>query len=132
MSGAVEEPPLATAPTSPAVGAAYIVADGATGAWAGRTDCIAAWTSGGWRFISPVEGLTVHERTSRSRATFRNGAWDIGTLCGSSLQIEGQQVVGPRAAAIASPTGGSSIDVEARAAIDAMLTILREHGLIAS
>jgi hypothetical protein len=40
--------------------------------------------------------------------------------------------VGPQAAAIASPAGGSIVDVEARAALGALLATLREHGLIAS
>jgi len=132
VCGAVEAPPLATPPPTPIVGAAYIVADGATAAWVGRDHCIAAWTGGGWRFISPVEGMTLYERSSGTPATFKNRAWEIGALCGSSLLIDGLQVVGARAAGIASPTGGSVVDVEARAALDAMLAILREHGLIAS
>jgi hypothetical protein len=132
VSGAIEGPPLATPPAAPEVGSAYLVAGAATGAWAGRDDCVAAWTSGGWRFISPVEGMTLYERTSGTSATFRSGAWDIGTLFASSLRIDGLQVVGPQAAAIASPAGGSIVDVEARAALGALLATLREHGLIAS
>ena len=83
-------------------------------------------------FARSVEGMTLYERSSGTPATFKNGAWEIGALCGSSLLIDGLQVVGARAAGIASPTGGSVVDVEARAALDAMLAILREHGLIAS
>jgi hypothetical protein len=44
--------------------------------------------------------------------------------------IDGQQVVGSRAAAIASPADGATIDAEARAAIDRILASLRQHGLI--
>jgi hypothetical protein len=132
VSGAVEEPPLAAPPAAPAVGAAYLVAVGATGEWAGRDGCIAAWTSGGWRFISPVEGMTLYERTSGTPATFRDEAWHVGTLCGSSLRIDGVQVVGPQTGAIASPAGGTVVDAEARAALDAILGTLREHGLIES
>jgi len=42
------------------------------------------------------------------------------------------QVVGPQEAAIAAPSGGSAVDVEARAALGAILDALRGHGLIAS
>ena len=51
---------------------------------------------------------------------------------GSSLVIGGVQVVGSRASAIAAPTGGTTVDGEGRAAIDQILSALREHGLIAT
>jgi hypothetical protein len=51
---------------------------------------------------------------------------------GDALVIGGNQVVGPRAAAIDSPADGAVIDVEARAAIAAILDALRQHGLIES
>ena len=47
-----------------------------------------------------------------------------------SFYIGGEQVVGSRAAAIDSPTGGATVDSEARLAINAILGALREHGLI--
>ena len=51
---------------------------------------------------------------------------------GASLLIDGQQVVGPKDSAIESPSGGTVVDSEARAAIDALLGTLRRHGLIAT
>ena len=92
--------------------------------------CLAAWTSGGWRFVLPVEGMALFERASGTWAVFRAGAWEIGKLRGSSLLIDGQQVIGPRVAAIESPSGGSVIDVEARDALGSVLDTLRQHGLI--
>jgi len=132
VGGAVEEPPRATPPASPALGTCYIVATGATDAWAGKSQCVAAWTSGGWRFVSPFDGLSLHERTSGTVAAFRNGAWEIGTVRAASLVVDGQQVVGARAAAIDSPAGGTVADLEARSAIDAILSAMRQHGLIAT
>jgi hypothetical protein len=93
---------------------------------------VAAWTAGGWRFIAPVEGMMLYERTSGTWAVFRSGAWELGNLRGAALLIDGQQVVGPRAASIASPSGGTVVDVEGRAAVDAILDTLRQHGLIGS
>jgi Protein of unknown function (DUF2793) len=93
---------------------------------------VAAWTSGGWRFIAPVEGMGLYERTSGTWSVFRSGAWESGMVRGTSLLIDGQQVVGARAAAIESPAGGAIVDAEARASIDAILAALREHGLIAT
>jgi hydrogenase maturation factor HypE len=57
-------------------------------------------------------------------------AWSGGELTGSSLRIGGVQVVGNRLPAIASPSGGTIIDAEARAAISAVIAALMSHGLI--
>ena len=130
VAGAVEEPPLATPPVTPALGACYIVAEDATGAWAGKSHYVAGWTNGGWRTIAPVEGMSMFVRSTGTCATFRGGLWEIGQVRGAALVIGDEQVVGSRAAAIASPTGGAMIDSEARAAIEAILGALRAHGLI--
>lgn len=130
VAGTVEGPAAMTPPASPVLGSSYLVAEGATDAWAGKSQCVAAWTSGGWRFIAPVEGMTLYERTSDTFAVFRSGAWEIGILRGSALFVGGQQVVGARSAAIASPSGGTVVDAEARTTIDDILNTLRQHGLI--
>jgi hypothetical protein len=41
------------------------------------------------------------------------------------------QVVGSQGASIANATGGTVVDIEARATQDLILTALRTHGLIA-
>jgi hypothetical protein len=132
VAGAIEEPPVSTPPASPALGACYIVGAGATDVWTGKFQCVAAWTSGGWRFISPFEGMSLFERTSGTWAVFRNALWEIGMVRGDAVLIDGQQVIGQREPAIGSPTGGTVIDVEGREAIDAILDALRQHGLIAN
>ena len=83
-------------------------------------------------FARSLEGMVFYDRSSGVSTTFREGGWETGIVRGSSLLIDGQQVVGPRDAAIDSPTGGTVVDSEARAAIDALLDRLRRHGLIAS
>jgi hypothetical protein len=65
-------------------------------------------------------------------ATFAQGAWQVGTLFGSKVMISGTQVIGPQASSIADPAGGTTVDSEARATISSILTVLRQHGLIAS
>lgn len=130
VAGSVEQPPLATPPASPVLGACYLVAPEAADAWTGKSQCVAAWTSGGWRFVEPVEGMLLYERTSGTWAAFRSGGWELGMARAAALLIDGVQVVGPRVAAIASPAGGAVIDGEARAAINAILGALSQHGLI--
>ena len=83
VSAAVEGLPLATPPASPAVGSCYIVGASPTGAWGGQADKPAAFTSGGWRFVAPIDGLAAVVRSSGSTAVYGNGAWAIGKLRGS-------------------------------------------------
>ena len=132
VSAAVEEPPRAAPPSVPVVGSCYIVAPLASGAWVGHADCLAGMTAAGWQFVTPIEGFAVFIRSSWVTAVFRLGSWELGTLRGERVEIDGQQVIGPRGPAIAAPTAGSVIDTEARSIIAAMLSALRQHGLIAT
>lgn len=130
VAGCVEEPPRPAPPASPTAGQCFIVSGSPSGEWASFPDHVAAYTGGGWRYIPPVSGMCFYVRSELTLANYRNGQWEIGTVRGSSLVVAGDQVVGSRAAAIANPVGGSVIDVEARAALTAVLSALRSHGLI--
>lgn len=66
---------LAAAPASPVLGEAYIVAGGASGAWAGHQDEIAAWRSGAWVFHDPAEGWQAYVEDARELVVFQAGAW---------------------------------------------------------
>ena len=59
----------------------------------------------------------LYVKSTGQTATYREGAWEIA---------------GGQVAAIPGPSGGSNVDVEARAAIDQVLAALRHHGLIES
>jgi len=131
VNATVEEPPLTGPPASVSQGQSFIVGSGATGAWIGRENCIATWSSGGWRFAAPTDGMAVYVRSKGVTAAFHEGAWDIGTLRANRVFVGGMQVVGPRQNAIPDPTGGTAVDGEARLAIAAILDALRAHGLVA-
>ena len=81
-------------------------------------------------FARSVEGMSVHVKSDGVVATFREGAWEMGVLRGSSVVIAGQQVVGARLPGIAAPIDGVTVDAEARTVLAAILGALREHGLI--
>jgi hypothetical protein len=85
---------------------------------------------GGWVRSFPRDGLIAFVKSTGVWALFQSGVWELGTVRGSSLVLGGQQVVGTRAAAIAGPAGGSTIDAESRTAIGQILSALRQHGLI--
>jgi hypothetical protein len=117
-------------PVAPVAGNAWIVGAAPIGGWDGQPRTLAGWTSGGWRFVPPFEGMTVWSVADRHPARFGGGYWTVGVLAGSRVSIDGVDVVGARRGAIADPTGGTVVDDEARATIGAILGALRGHGLI--
>lgn len=125
-----EGAPLAAPPSTPAAGQCWIVAAEAEGDWAGKTDCLAVWTSGGWRFIAPVAGMLAWNKSASVWMRWTGASWSAGTLPATALVIGGQQVVGPRLPEVPSPSGGTVIDVEARAAVDGVIATLKSHGLM--
>lgn len=131
LHGAVETHGLDTPPGSPAIGQCWIVGSSPDGDWTGKAGAVAAWTSGGWRFVVPHAGMTLWDRTNGYFMRHDGSAWTAGDLRGNSLKIWGVQVVGPRLSAIAGPSGGAVVDNVARDTIDAILNALRVHGLIA-
>jgi hypothetical protein len=74
--------------------------------------------------------MTVYAMSAATTASFRASAWEVGSVRASQLIVNGQQVVGARASAIADATGGATVDAEARATIEDILEALRGHGLI--
>jgi hypothetical protein len=130
VAAAVEELPLNDPPNPATEGTSFIVGSSPTGDWIGNTNALATYTSAGWRFAAAIEGMVTWVKSISVPATYSGGGWQVGTLLGSRLLVNGVQVVGSQAAAIADPTGGNTIDTEARTAIGSILTALRQHGLI--
>lgn len=119
-------------PATPVAGQCWIVGPLPTGDWIGQARALAGWTAGGWRFVRPVEGMVAWDEARRISLRFSRGTWEEGVLRGAELRVGGERVVGARAAAIAAPDGGSTVDAEARATLAAVLSALRGHGLIAA
>ena len=132
LHACVEEGPLADPPADPEAGRSWLVGAAATGAWAGKEHALASWTAGGWRFVSPVAGMLVWNIDLGCWLHWSGSAWSDGSLPAAALVIGGEQVVGPRLPDVPSPSGGTTIDAEARAAVDAVIATLKSHGLIES
>lgn len=130
LCATVEGPPLAQPPAGPAEGECFIVAAGATGAWAGQDGALAFFTEGGWRLIAPIEGLRALDRTSGETWLRRNGSWECGIVRAQEIRIDGQTVVRERQPGPAAPSGGTVIDTECRATLAALIAALQAHGLI--
>ncbi len=63
---------------------------------------------------------------------FDGTAWVDENVRSDGYFVAGDRIIAGRQSAIPGPSGGSTIDNEARAAIAAMLAALRLHGLIAT
>jgi hypothetical protein len=101
----------ATPPAAPMNGQCWLVGTDATGAFAGQTDRIVAWTEGGWRFIAPREGMRAYDIAATAYRLYAGGNWRL-------------------AAAPVAPSGGSVVDSQARVAIAAIITSLRSAGVL--
>lgn len=121
-----------TPPGDPLPGQCWIVGSSPAGVWAGASQKLAVWTEGGWRFVQAREGFAVYLRSNGLTARFEEGTWRTGAIAAAEIEIGGQRVIGPRQPAVADPSGGAVVDTEARAAIAAILSAFRSHGLIAA
>lgn len=119
-------------PPTPAPGQAWLLGSAPTGVWTGHARALAGWTDGGWRFLPARTGLTVWIADQQLWAVFDGTSWNIGDHRCERILIGGVPVVGARQPAVTAPTGGSTVDTEARAAIAELTARLVAHGLIAA
>ena len=93
-----------TAPTEPMPGECWLVANPASAEWQGREGSLASWDGNQWTYCIPVDGMHVFDRSRNCRISYLAG-WTP-------------------AARPDLPAGGSIIDIEARAAIAAIIDML--------
>lgn len=99
-------------PSSPEPGQCWLVGAGATGSWSGATGHVAGWSGDAWQFAAPRPGMAIWNSSARQRL-FHDGSWR-------------------RPASPATPTGGTTVDSEARAAIAALIASLGQAGILPS
>jgi Protein of unknown function (DUF2793) len=75
---AVESRALTAPPGSPAEGACYIPAAGATGAWSGWGLQLAVFSGGAWLNIVPKSGMKAWIKAERLTVTYEDGIWRDG------------------------------------------------------
>ena len=96
-------------PMSPSEGECWIIGANPQGDWAGKENDMAVFTAGTWLFVSPQVGMAVFDKAAGVPRRW-DGGW-----------------VAPNIPT--SPSGGATIDAEARAVIDALLAMLRNAGI---
>ena len=107
VEGEADDPPAA-----PAEGDCWLVGGAPTGAWAEHAGALASYQAGGWLFAAPRDGMRVLDRASGQDIRYRDGAW--------------RRPVTP-----AEPSGGMTVDAEARSAISGLLAALVSAGVLA-
>lgn len=100
---------LSTPPANPLDGQSWLVGASPTGNWAGLAGSIASRQAGQWLFVTPRDGLRVLDRATGQEKHF-HGTWKAPS-------------------ATPPPTGGLTVDAEARAAIADLVAKLREAGV---
>ncbi|MEM1102961.1 MAG: DUF2793 domain-containing protein [Pseudomonadota bacterium] len=69
---------LTAPPPSPVEGARYLAPAGATGAWAGRDNEIAAYQDGAWAFFPPRAGWRLYSEADDADYVYDGAAWRAG------------------------------------------------------
>ncbi|ALK10112.1 DUF2793 domain-containing protein [Blastochloris viridis] len=73
-------------PAAPADGDRYIIAAGASGAWAGHDGAIAAWQDGAWTFHGPKAGMRAWVADEAALYVYAGSAWTNLTNLAGGLQ----------------------------------------------
>jgi hypothetical protein len=98
-------------PATPEDGECWLVGDAPTGAWIDRAGALASYQAGDWLFVEPRDGMAVLDGPTGQQLRFREG-WQ-------------------RPDTPAAPTGGATIDAEARTAIGELVEALIAAGVLA-
>lgn len=109
LHGAIEAE-TATPPVAPGDGLCWLVGSSPTGDWSGQAGKIAARQAGNWLFFTPRDGMKLLNRATGQDIRYKTG-WQV-------------------AARPVAPTGGTTIDSEARSAIAAILASLTTAGIV--
>ncbi len=101
---------IAAPPADPANGDCWLVAQGATGAFAGQDGNLAFWRDDDWMFLVPRDGMRVFDRSAELYVLYSQG-WQ-------------------REAPVLAPTAGQTVDGEARTAIAELIAVLVRAGIL--
>lgn len=99
----------AAPPASPVEGECWIVGTAAEGAWEGHDGELASYCAGSWLFTTPDAGTAVYHKAAGIVLRWNNG-WQ-------SLALP------------AAPSGGATVDQEARACLTTLIDSLRQAGI---
>ena len=99
-------------PATPNEGDTWLVGDTPTGVWADHSGKLASFQAGAWIYATPRDGMKVLDRPTGQDIRYVSG-W--------------QRPVAP-----ATPSGGTTVDAEARTAIADLVAALASGGFFAA
>lgn len=103
---------LSAPPNDPITGSTYRVLAGASDDWQSHDNDIAIWVGQSWTFIEPREGLSVFDKTAQIQLRYLT-AWES-------------------ADSPTEPSGGSTVDIQARTAITELISALKTAGIFSN
>jgi len=107
IEGTADDPPA-----NPAEGECWLVGASPIGDWANNAGELACFEAGNWLFVAPLDGLQLLDRSTWQLFLYRGG-WSFASV--------------PTA-----PSGGTTIDAEARTAIGELIEALADAGILPS
>ncbi|MBU6167356.1 MAG: DUF2793 domain-containing protein [Alphaproteobacteria bacterium] len=116
-------------PAAPLPGDCHIVPAAGAAAWGSAAGNLMIWQGNGWQAVAPVAGQIALVR-DEAIMLVHDGGWQAGWPV-AGLRIGGRSLLQAAPASIAPPTGGSSVDAEARTALSALIAALQAQGLLA-
>lgn len=127
---AVASRSLAAPPASPPTGAMYIVPAAGAVAWGHDLGTLVQWQGAGWLAVDVHDGQLALVADEGVMLVHRGGWQALWPVVG--LSIAGRQVLAAPPATVAAPSGGGTVDTEARACLAALILALQGQGVIAA
>lgn len=94
----------------------WLIGDAPTDIWENHPKQIAIWSSNGWRYIRPFEGMQIYHHDDRYQIIYTDNQWKVAPSMDKALLTDGDD--------------GANIDHQARDTIRLILAILEQFGLI--
>ncbi len=97
-------------PASPLDGECWLVGSSPSGGWQDHAEELACYVGDGWIFLAPGDGMRLLDKSTGQTRLYRSG-WTV-------------------ASTPAAPTGGTTVDAEARTAIGELIAALSDAGIL--
>ncbi len=118
----------AVPPASAAIGDVQIVPATGAAAWGQPAGTLMHWQGDGWLPEGPRDGQMVLVADENVMLVHRGGWQDLWPVAG--LTVGGRALLAAPAVAMLPPTGGGTVDAQARAAIADLIVILQQQGIL--
>lgn len=117
-------------PVAAAAGEIQIVPPGGESDWGQPAGSLMQWQGAGWQVQAPRDGQLALLQDEAVLLVHNQGWQALFPVSG--LLIGGRSVLAATPVSVAPPTGGTTVDMEARAVLSALLSTLVQQGILAT